>query len=103
MSGKAITTAATTHPSHDCTTLMPNVFRKNIPTGRRLLKMSSKIRPEAVGGSTIGIVRMPSSTALPRLPAHMARRAAKIPRKKERSVAARPVLTEIQRGLQSSS
>ena len=54
-----------------------------------------------MGGSTIGSVRIPSMTALLRLPAFMIFPAANIPKKKQKKVATTPVFSEIQKGLQS--
>ena len=64
MSGKAITVAARIQPSQVCTTWMSSCWSRKIPIGRRREKIKSRMKPATVGGSTIGSVRIPSTTAL---------------------------------------
>ena len=72
-----------------------------MPSGRLFEKIRSRKKPATVGGSTIGRVRIPSITALLRLPAFIIFPAANIPKKKQKNVATTPVFNEIQKGLQS--
>ena len=72
---------------------------KNEPIGRRRLKINSRKNPATVGGSTIGSVKSPSTNAFARLPMRITLRAVQMPRKKQITVATRPVLSEIQSGL----
>ena len=73
-----MTVAAITQPSQVCTTLKSNCSNRNDPSGLLLLNKSSRKKPAAVGGRTIGSVRMPSMTAFFRGDAFTALRAANI-------------------------
>ena len=94
-SGNAITAAAITQPFHVCTTLKSKFSMRNFPKGLLRLKINSKKKPATVGGSTSGIVRIPSHIALDTGFIFIILRAQKIPRKKAIIVATAPVFKEI--------
>ena len=64
MRGSAMMVAATTQPSHVCTTCIPMLWLKKLPKGRLVLKILKRMYPATVGGSTIGSVSSPSQNAL---------------------------------------
>ena len=98
-----MTVAAMMQPSQLCTTLIWKWSQRKMPSGRRFENSNRRKKPATVGGSTIGSVRIPSTTALTDGRSCMIFRAAQMPRKKQRIVATHPVFSEIQSGLQSSS
>ena len=59
-----MTVAAMMQPSQLCTTLIWKWSQRKMPSGRRFENSSRRKKPATVGGSTIGSVRMPSTTAL---------------------------------------
>ena len=99
ISGNAITVAAMIQPAQVCTTLMPNCSYSRIPNGRLLLNRRSRKNPAAVGGSTIGSVRIPSAIAFTFGPALITFLAANRPRKNENIVATIPVFNDTYNGL----
>ena len=99
ISGNAITVAAMIQPAQVCTTLMPNCSYSRIPNGRLLLNRRSRKNPAAVGGSTIGSVRIPSAIAFTFGPALITLLAANRPRKNENIVATIPVFNDTYSGL----
>ena len=96
-----MTLAAMTHPSQVCTTLILKFWNRNIPRGLLLLNNSSRKNPAAVGGSTSGIVRIPSASAFFAGGNFTTFSAVNMPAKKQIIVAAIPVFKEIYKGLQS--
>lgn len=100
INGKAMTAAAITHPFQVCTTLKSKLSSKNFPNGLRRLNIRSRKKPATVGGSTSGIVRIPSRTALDTGFSFMIFLAQKIPKKNAMTVATKPVFKEIHSGLQ---
>ena len=102
MRGNAMTVAAITHPVQDWMIRMLKVSRRKEPKGRLTLNNNSKKNPATVGGRTKGSVRMLSMTARSRGDIRSTSYAAPIPRKKEISVAAKPVFKDMNSGLQSS-
>ena len=86
------------HPFHVCTILKSKFSRRNFPKGLRRLKIISRKKPATVGGSTRGIVRIPSNTALVTGFIFIIFLAHQIPRKNAMVVATAPVFKEIHKG-----
>ena len=86
------------HPFHVCTILKSKFSRRNFPKGLRRLKIISRKKPATVGGSTRGIVRIPSNTALVTGFIFIIFLAHQIPRKNAIVVATAPVFREIHKG-----
>lgn len=64
ISGNEMTTAAMTVAAQENTILTPNSSKKSCPSGRFTPKSISRKKPATVGGSTMGRVKIPSSTIL---------------------------------------
>ena len=101
MRGSAMMVAATTQPSHVCTTCIPMLWLKKLPKGRLVLKILKRMYPATVGGSTIGSVSSPSQNALTRPFVFMTSSAKAIPMKKEKTDATIPVFNVTQSGEKS--
>jgi hypothetical protein len=93
--------AATTQPSHVCTTCIPMLWLKKLPKGRLVLKILKRMYPATVGGSTIGSVSSPSQNALTLPFVFMTSSAKAIPIKKEKTDATIPVFNVTQSGEKS--
>ena len=101
MRGSAMMVAATTQPSHVCTTCIPILWLKKPPKGRLVLKILKRMYPATVGGSTIGSVSSPSQNALTLPFVFMTSSAKAIPIKKEKTDATIPVFNVTQSGVKS--
>ena len=101
MRGSAMMVAATTQPSHVCTTCIPMLWLKKLPKGRLVLKILKRMYPATVGGSTIGSVSSPSQNALTLPFVFMTSSAKAIPIKKEKTDATIPVFNVTQSGEKS--
>ena len=100
ISGNAITDAAITQPFQVCTILISKLSSRNAPNGRLRLNSKSRMKPATVGGSTRGMVRIPSSMPLEKGFIFITSLAKNIPRKNAITVAVKPVFNEIHKGLQ---
>jgi len=89
-------------PSQVCTTLMFRDAYIHAPKGRLNEKRRSRKKPDTVGASIMGRIRMLSTTDFTFSGSFMTCLATSIPRKKHMTVATIPVFSEIQKGLQSN-
>ena len=102
--GKETTTADNTVATQEKAIRKPKTSSTKLPIGRLAPKSHNRKKPATVGGSTSGMVRIPSTAAFSFLPLiNMTAHAARIPMTKVITDAHTVVLSEIQTGEKSIS